>query len=185
MITNLIDTDINGKLIPNAELYTIKPFSEFTNSDRLHPDHIKHISYIYWVGVIGSPYLANVSEMMFGYVFPEAVYESTIHYDFIWYGKKVDIKCKKCAFKPYQNFYASVLESQFNRQKNEVYVFVRVKDDFTKCWILGAYKKEDYKRDAILSLKGKKNSATGYVTKENSLDLPISKLTKLGKYIKE
>lgn len=129
-------------------------------------------------------YLSNVSEMMFGYVFPEAIYESTIHYDFIWYGKKVDIKCKKCAFKPYQNFYASVLESQYNRQKNEVYVFVRVKDDFTKCWILGAYKKEDYKRDAILSLKGKKNNTTGYVTKENSLDLPISKLTKLGKYIK-
>ena len=94
MITNLIDTDINGKLIPNAELYTIKPFSEFTNSDRLHPDHIKHISYIYWVGVIGSPYLANVSENdIEEYTHALNTIKSEVGLDVEWFPNKLILRC--------------------------------------------------------------------------------------------
>lgn len=127
--------------------------------------------------------LSNISELVFGYVFPDATYESTIHYDFMWYNKKVDIKCKQCKFKPYMTFYASVLEDQYYRQQNDVYIFIRVREDFKVAWILGAYKKEDMRRDSILSKVGKTNVNTGYVTKKNSFDLPISKLIKLDTYV--
>ena len=127
--------------------------------------------------------LSNLSEMCFHYVFPSAQYDSTIHYDFKWFNKKVDIKCKKAKYKPYNTFVASVLQDQYFRQQNEVYVFVRVREDFNVCWILGAYNKKKFLNDSELSIKGTINKSTGYVTKENSYDLPIGKLIRLDKYI--
>lgn len=62
MITNLIDINIDGTLIPNGELYTIYPFSEYPASIRNGEKHLKEIAYIYWVGVIGSPYFSNISD---------------------------------------------------------------------------------------------------------------------------
>jgi hypothetical protein len=61
MITNLIDMNIDGTLVPNGEIYTIKPFSEYPPSIRNSELHLKELAYIYWVGVIGSPYFSNIN----------------------------------------------------------------------------------------------------------------------------
>ena len=94
MITNLIDMNIDGTLVPNAEIYTLYPFSEYPISIRKTELHLKEIAYIYWVGVIGSPYFSNISEK------DKEEYEAALHQIKIdvrlsenWEADKLVLKC--------------------------------------------------------------------------------------------
>lgn len=56
---------------------------------------------------------------------------------------------------------------------------MRVKNDFSKAWILGLKNKNDYFNEARFLKKGKKYGDNGFVVKADCYNLQISQLDKM------
>lgn len=68
---------------------------------------------------------------------PKERYRGTKDYDLLWSdGRKIDVKTKSVNSKPKADYYAGIPKQSLH-QKNDGYIFVRVKEDMTKAWILG------------------------------------------------
>jgi len=95
--------------------------------------------------------------------------------DFISKNKKVtlDSKAQGCNGMPKIDYVATLYEEQ-NKRPVDMYIFSRVKNDFTKVWICGFISKKDYIKYAKLMPKGTKNNNFTY---DNSrYELEYSKL---------
>jgi hypothetical protein len=70
-------------------------------------------------------------------------FTSTYDYDTIINGHKIDVKTKRCNYKPKDNYLCSI--SNFNtRQKCDYYFFCRVMTDYSKVFMLGYISKERF-----------------------------------------
>jgi len=83
--------------------------------------------------------------------------------DFISKNKKLtfDSKAQGCNSKPRIDYVATLYEEQ-NKRPVDMYIFSRVKNDFTKVWICGIISKDDYIKNAKLMPKGTKNNNFTY-----------------------
>ena len=90
---------------------------------------------------------------------------NTYDYDLVLdNGTKIDVKTKQTGYEPKPEYDCSV--AAFNtKQDCDYYCFVRVKNDLTKGWYLGVYKKDDYYRDAVALKKGEIDPTNNFTVK--------------------
>lgn len=102
------------------------------------------------------------------------------NYDLILNGVKYEVKTKRCTSKPKPEYECSV--SKFNdTQQCDFFVFVRVKADLSKAWILGRKARADFFKEARECKAGEvdEKSDRGWVFKANCWNLEISALEPL------
>lgn len=101
----------------------------------------------------------------------------TYEYDVEKNGIRFEVKTKRCTSKPRTDYDCSVSEANA-KQKCDYYVFVRVLEDFSKAWILGKKKREDYFGQARFCKKGEKDNKShlGWTFKADCYNLEISQL---------
>lgn len=104
-------------------------------------------------------------------------FTSTYDYDMIIFDQKVDIKTKKTTVEPLPHYLCSI--SAFNiKQKCNGYIFVRIKNDFSKGYILGYLGKKLFFENAIFKNRGE-TDINGWKFKDDCYNLEIGKLKKL------
>ncbi len=82
-----------------------------------------------------------------------ATIQNTFDYDLVVGKFKIDVKTKACTSEPQPDYDCSV--AAFNiKQACDYYMFVRILEDFSKVWLLGKKKKEDYYKEARFCEKG-------------------------------
>lgn len=97
--------------------------------------------------------------------------ENTYHYDMIKDGWLIDAKTKVCTSKPHDNYECSIAAHN-TRQRCHFYVFVRILEDFSVGWILGAIRKPEYFRRARFCRQGTPDS-NGWTFKADCFNLSI------------
>ena len=105
---------------------------------------------------------------------------NTYDFDIIINNLKIDVKTKKCTSVP-QNHYNCSVAAYNTRQQCDVYVFVRILEDFSTAWILGAINKQDFYKYAVCN-KGNtidNKSSLQWKFKADCYNLPINKLKKI------
>jgi hypothetical protein len=100
---------------------------------------------------------------------------NTVNYDLIKDGNRIDVKTKRCNTKPFPNYDCSVA-SHGLQQDCDTYVFVRIKIDMTRAWILGGISKDRFLKQATRYSKGDVDPSNGFVFKADCYNIPISKL---------
>lgn len=110
--------------------------------------------------------------------FLNARIENTYDYDLVLDGIKIDVKTKRTSVKPQLHYECSV--AAFNtKQKCDWYVFVRVKNDDSKAWILGYLPKDEYYRSAKLLKKGDVDPSNNFTVHADCYNVSISSLRPL------
>lgn len=104
--------------------------------------------------------------------------DNTYDYDIIYEGIKIDVKTKRTSVKPLEHYECSIAKLN-TKQKCDVYVFTRVKNDYSVGWILGFMDKEEYFKKATFLKKGTTDPSNGWKVKSDCYNLPISDLEKL------
>ena len=118
------------------------------------------------VGAIGEIIVADVLG---------AEYVNTVNYDLVKNGNRIDVKTKRCNTKPFPNYDCSVAAHGL-QQDCDTYVFVRIKIDMTRAWILGGISKGRFLQQATRYSKGDVDPSNGFVFKADCYNIPISKL---------
>ena len=108
------------------------------------------------------------------------IHRNTYDYDIIKNKIKIDVKTKVCTSPPQPHYYCSVAAYNI-RQACDIYVFVRIMEDFSKAWILGGCDKSVFYRTAQFNKKGTidESSSFKWRFKADCYNLPISRLKKL------
>ena len=102
------------------------------------------------------------------------------NYDLELNGVTYEVKTKRCTSKPKAEYECSV--SKFNdKQQCDYYVFVRVKDDLSRAWILGRKRAADYFAEARECKAGEvdEKSDRGWTFKSDCWNLEIGELDPL------
>ena len=104
--------------------------------------------------------------------------KDTYDYDIVYQNMKVDVKTKERTVAPKPYYECSVAD--FNtKQDCDYYVFVRienVKHKWKRAWVLGAYDKESYFKDAKFLKRGQYDPDNGFRVKADCYNIPINKL---------
>jgi hypothetical protein len=100
---------------------------------------------------------------------------NTFNYDLVKDGNRIDVKTKRCNTKPFPNYDCSVA-SHGLQQDCDTYVFVRIKIDMTRAWILGEISKGKFLQQSVRYSKGDVDPSNGFVFKADCYNIPISKL---------
>lgn len=107
----------------------------------------------------------------------EATQDNTYNYDIVTKdGLKIDVKTKRTSVKPKPHYGCSVTKATMNRQKCDVYAFVRVKNDYSVAWFLGFMSKKDYLDKSKLLKKGTLDPDNNYVVKADCYNISIDQL---------
>ena len=123
-------------------------------------------------------------QRMTGYLAEIAIKRSFIHLDYsksdkvdFVYKDRVtfDSKSQGCNVCPLPNYAATIYEEQKTREV-DFYIFSRVKNDFTKVWILGVIPKKQYFEKSTLMPAGTKTN--NFVYNNSRYELEISSLYK-------
>lgn len=106
--------------------------------------------------------------------------ENTYDYDIIKGKLKIDVKTKTCTSKPQPDYFCSVAAYNI-RQKCDYYFFVRIMNDFSRAWLLGACSKDYFYKTARFDRKGTidESSPFQWKFKADCYNLPVKKLWKL------
>lgn len=100
-----------------------------------------------------------------------------IHYDFKTKdGLKIDIKSKGINLEPRGTFDVSVLEYSAVNQMNDYYVFVRIKKDYSKCWIVGQISKQDFLSKSIKYKAGDVDTSNNHRFMKDARNMLIKNL---------
>ena len=118
------------------------------------------------VGAIGEVLVADAMN---------ATEENTVDYDLTKDGNRIDVKTKRCNHKPFPNYDCSVA-AHGSKQDCDSYVFVRIKMDMSRAWILGSVAKQRFYDEATRYNRGDVDPSNGFVFKADCYNLPISKL---------
>ena len=105
----------------------------------------------------------------------ESGLDNTYQYDIIFNDVKLDVKSKKTNVKPLVHYECSVAALN-TRQKCDVYVFTRVKTDYSMCWLLGFLPKEEYFDKASFLEKGTVDPSNGWKVSSDCYNVPIEEL---------
>ena len=105
----------------------------------------------------------------------QAKESNTYDYDLIKSNIKIDVKTKRTNFPPLPHYEASIANYNPN-QKCDVYVFVRVMNDFTKAYICGWISKEGYFKKAKFLRQGDYDPSNNWHCKADCYNVPYSDL---------
>lgn len=110
---------------------------------------------------------------------------NTYDYDLILEGDiTIDVKSKRTGFPPRLDYECSI--TAYNtKQKCDVYVFTRVRNDMTVGWILGFLPKSEYFDKATFMEKGTVDSSNGWKVKSDCYNVPINELRPIHELIKQ
>jgi len=97
---------------------------------------------------------------------------------------KYEVKTKRCKAEPEAHYECSVA-TYSQHQDCDVYVFVRVTNDFSKAWILGYLENEHFYRIAEYMPKGKIDPSNGFRVRTSCYNVPIFALNKFKKKSKQ
>ena len=118
------------------------------------------------VGAIGELIVADLTG---------ATEASTHDYDLLLDGRRIDVKTKRCRTRPFPHYDCSVA-AHGSKQDCDSYVFVRVKIDGTKAWVLGQVDKRTFYEKATHHRRGDIDPDNGFVFKADCYNLPIKEL---------
>ena len=108
-----------------------------------------------------------------------AKHDNTYDYDLTLNNTtRVDVKTKRCNSKPLDTYDCSI-SAHGTKQKCDMYVFVRVLNNFSKGWILGKITKDDYFSKAKYHKKGDLDDDNKFRYKTNCYNVKISDLDTL------
>ena len=118
------------------------------------------------VGAIGELVVADLTG---------ATEANTRDYDLVLDGKRIDVKTKRCNTKP-KHYYDCTIPAHGTKQDCDSYIFVRIKIDGTKAWILGEVDKCVFYEKATHHRRGDIDPDNGFVFKADCYNLPIQEL---------
>ena len=103
---------------------------------------------------------------------------NTYDYDLIYNDKKIDIKSKKVSTPP-KDYYECSVAALNIKQKCDLYVFTRIKNDLSEGWILGYLEKERYLTESKFLKKDEIDLDNGWKVLTDCYNLPINKLKEI------
>lgn len=121
-----------------------------------------------------SLYIGILGEVLYEKLFEGAVRINNFNYDFLYRGRKIDVKTKECKFKPKPHYSATVEAYTRYQQKCEAYVFFRIRRDHKVAWLLGSKNKSTFFKHAKFYKKGDTAPGNGLIYKEDHYGIPIS-----------
>jgi hypothetical protein len=132
---------------------------------------------------------SEINRILIGYIGEEIIKDflniktdqETYEYDIISKGKKIEVKTISCAFKPKPEYLCTVNShdlKKVHKQNADYYIFLRIKSDFSKGWILGYIKCADFFKKGTYIKKGQDFGKFKF-TKANATVLEIKELTKI------
>ena len=98
-------------------------------------------------------------------------------------GKRLEVKTVSCKFKPREDYLCTVNSHNLNgvhKQDADYYIFLRILNDFSKGWILGYIRCEDFFKIGTFVPKGSDFGKFKFI-KANATVLEIKKLCKIKK----
>ena len=105
----------------------------------------------------------------------DIIQKNTYDYDLIFNNKKIDVKSKKVTTPP-REYYECSVAALNTKQKCDLYVFTRIKNDFSEGWILGYLEKEKYLNNSKFLKKGSVDPDNNWTVLTDCYNLPINKL---------
>ena len=97
-------------------------------------------------------------------------------------GTKLEVKSKEVTSCP-KPFYDCSVCNWNPRQACDCYVFVRVLNDYSVAWVLGAASRDHYFKKCTYHRKGEKDARNNFTFRANCYNLAISKLQPLTDYV--
>lgn len=101
-------------------------------------------------------------------------------------GNRIEVKTVSCSFKPMDNYLCTVnshSEDYVHKQKADYYLFLRILNDYSKCWVLGWISCNDFFNKGRFVKKGTDFGKFKFV-KANATVLEISELNKFNELYK-
>lgn len=106
----------------------------------------------------------------------KATEKNTYDYDIVDnLNNKIDVKTKRCNSEPKSHYDCSIA-AHGTKQKCDMYIFVRVLNNFSKAWILGQITKDKYFEKATYHKKGDLDDDNKFKYKTNCYNVRISDL---------
>jgi hypothetical protein len=105
----------------------------------------------------------------------EITLNNTYDYDLIYNDKKIDVKSKKVSSPP-RDYYECSVAALNIKQKCDLYVFTRIKNDLSEGWILGYLEKEKYLTTSTFLKEGSIDPDNNWKVSTDCYNLPINKL---------
>ncbi len=121
----------------------------------------RHLAFYDRFGNNGTHRIDKNKQRMIGYIaeacivhaFPDIAYSTDYRVDFNIDNTTIDSKSQGCNSKPLPYYNATLYEEQKQREV-DYYIFSRVKNDFTKCWVCGIISKTKFFQIATLKPVG-------------------------------
>jgi len=113
-------------------------------------------------------------------IFPVIKYSPDYSVDFIYDKITIDSKSQGCNSAPLAYYSATLYEEQKNRAV-DYYIFSRVKNDFTKCWICGIISKRKFFNIATLKIAG--TVTNNFVYDESRYEIQYKDLGNITQFI--
>ena len=110
--------------------------------------------------------------------FLNAEHKNTYDYDLIYNNKKIDVKTKRVSTRPKLGYECSIAETS-THQNCDIYVFTRVKKDYSIIWLLGYLEKDLYFRKANFLKKGTIDPSNNWKVLTSCYNIPISELKQI------
>lgn len=123
-----------------------------------------------------SNFVGKSAEYFFQLIYPDSIKVDNYDYDFIYQGKKFDIKCKMQVSLPKEHWTFDIPAYQVNNQKNEVYQLFILLNNLTKIYDFGTITKEDFIKKAKFFSKGTLVEENGYRYRIDTYSIKISDL---------
>ena len=138
---DIVTVNITAKLLAEAEERNQKYYDMFGHLGTHRADKYRQRM---------TGYLA---EVCIKNTFPAINYSNDFVVDFVYNGVSLDSKAQGCNGEPLATYEATLYEEQKKRD-TDYYIFSRVKNDFTKCWICGIISKIKFFKIAQLKTAG-------------------------------
>jgi len=107
---------------------------------------------------------------------------NTYEYDMLANGSRVDVKTKRTSVKPRPDYECSISDGK--RQACDIYVFTRVKNDYSVGWLLGYMPSDEYFEVANFMEKGTIDPSNGWKVSRDCWNLPIEELRNIDELFK-
>tara|TARA_Y100000296_G_C4985864_1_gene162951 strand:- start:35 stop:526 length:492 start_codon:yes stop_codon:yes gene_type:complete len=118
------------------------------------------------IGFLGEIIVANYLNI---------ILKNTYDYDLVYKNKKIDVKSKRVTTPP-KAYYECSIAALNTKQKCDLYVFTRIKNDLSAGWILGYLEKDKYLKDSKFLKKGEIDLDNNWKVITDCYNLPINKL---------
>ena len=116
-----------------------------------------------------------LAEMAVNSVYPKLNFSEDPKIDFTYKQITFDVKAQGCNSAPALDYVGTLYEEQRAREV-DMYIFTRVKNDFTKVWVTGLISKKDFLSTARLIPAGTRNNNFRY--DQSRYEIEYSKLIK-------